>query len=141
MGDSTLTRGTLYIIRGCSGAGKTTFAKELNLAMKGYRIEADDFMIVNGVYEWKAEKLKYSHFQVYSLLNEYMLAGKGPLILSDTNVKSRDLNIYLELAKEHDYRVVSLVVENRHGNSSIHDVPEKTLRRQESALRQSLKLV
>lgn len=134
--------GTLYIIRGCSGSGKSTFAKELSAAMSGLRIEADMFMYdEDGNYDWQASKLKAAHAWVYSTLLHHMKTAKSPLIVSDTNVKHRDLQIYLDLASENHYRVVSLVVENRHGNKSVHDVPDKTMRRQESALRQSLKLV
>lgn len=134
--------GTLYIIRGCSGSGKSTFSQEMCAAFGGIRIEADMYMYnEKGEYDWQASKLKAAHAWVYSRISSFMSQAMGPLILSDTNVKHRDLQVYLDLAAKNNYRVVSLVVENRHGNSSIHDVPEKTLRRQESALRQSLKLV
>lgn len=132
---------TLYIIRGCSGSGKSTFAKELSVAMSGYHLEADMFMYTEGgVYDWQASKLKTAHMWVFQRLRNYMSSRFSPLILSDTNVRKRDLQVYLDLAKDNGYRVVSLVLENRHGSSSIHDVPDKTMRRQESALRESLKL-
>lgn len=131
----------LYIVRGCSGSGKSTLAKDLEQAMRGFRIEADMYMYdENGVYDWQAGKLKSAHNWVYNELKHMMAKGFSPLILSDTNVKQRDLQVYLDLAANNDYRVTSIVVENRHGNSSIHDVPDKTMRRQESALRDSLKL-
>lgn len=133
--------GTLYIVRGCSGSGKSTFANELSAAMGGLRVEADMFMYdEDGNYDWQASKLKAAHAWVYSTLLHHMKTAKSPLIVSDTNVKHRDLQVYLDLAKEKHYRVVSLVVEHRHDGKNTHDVPEKTLARQESALRQSLKL-
>lgn len=132
----------LYIIRGCSGSGKSTLAKELEVALSGYHVEADMYMYdKDGVYDWQARKLRSAHNWVYNELKCSMANGVSPLILSDTNVKGRDLQIYLDLAAQHEYLVTSVVVENRHGNKSIHDVPDKTMRRQESALRQSLKLV
>lgn len=132
----------LYIIRGCSGSGKSTLAKELEVALNGYRVEADMYMYdKDGVYDWQASKLRSAHNWVYNELKCSMANGVSPLILSDTNVKGRDLQVYLDLAAQHEYLVTSVVVENRHGNKSIHDVPDKTMRRQETALRQSLKLV
>lgn len=131
---------TLYIIRGCSGSGKSTFAETLCKAFNGCRVEADDFMYENGEYVWKAEKLASAHRYVYDFVKKRMQCGIGPIIISDTNVKSRDLQIYLDMAELFHYKVVSLVVENRHGNTSVHDVSEKTLSRQEAALRNSLKL-
>lgn len=134
--------GTLYIIRGCSGSGKSTFSKELAEVTGGIRYEADMYMYdEDGHYDWQAGKLKAAHRWVYEGIRGCMINAKGPLIIADTNVKIRDLQLYLDLAAEYNYRVISLVLENRHGNKSIHDVPDKTMRRQESALRQSLKLV
>ena len=34
---------------------------------------------------------------------------------------------YFDLAKKYDYRVASLIVENRHGSNSIHNVPKEKL--------------
>jgi hypothetical protein len=31
---------------------------------------------------------------------------------------------YFELAKKYGYKTFSIIVENRHGNKSIHNVPE-----------------
>lgn len=45
---------------------------------------------------------------------------------------------YLDMAEIYGYRVVSLVVENRHGNSSVHGVPEETMKKMED--RFSIKL-
>lgn len=131
---------TLYIIRGCSGSGKSSFAKTLAAALNCQTIEADDFMYENGIYEWRADKLASAHYATYRFIKSRMQEGAENVIVSDTNVKLKDLNVYLELAEEFHYRVVSLVVENRHGNQSIHDVSEKTMARQEAALRNSLKL-
>jgi hypothetical protein len=37
----------------------------------------------------------------------------------------------LDLAKAYDYNVVSLIVENRHGNKSVHGVAEETMDKME----------
>jgi hypothetical protein len=34
---------------------------------------------------------------------------------------------YFDMAKEYNYAVFSLVVENRHGGKNVHGVPEATL--------------
>jgi len=43
------------------------------------------------------------------------------------NTTEKELNIYIKMAAEYDYRVVSLIVENRHGNENVHEVPEAAL--------------
>jgi hypothetical protein len=37
------------------------------------------------------------------------------------------MQAYLDLAKKYGYRVTTLIVENRHGNSNIHGVPDDKL--------------
>jgi phenolic acid decarboxylase len=49
------------------------------------------------------------------------------LIVSNTFTQEWEMEYYFNLAKELNYRVISLIVENRHGNQSIHDVPQDTL--------------
>jgi hypothetical protein len=39
---------------------------------------------------------------------------------------------YYKLAEQYGYKVVSLIVENRHGNKNIHNVPDETLEKMES---------
>jgi hypothetical protein len=38
---------------------------------------------------------------------------------------------YYELAEKYGYQVYSLIVENRHGSTSIHSVPDDTLDKME----------
>jgi hypothetical protein len=49
------------------------------------------------------------------------------IVVSNTATTERELEPYLKLAKSYGYIVVSLIVENRHGNKSVHGVPDETL--------------
>ena len=51
------------------------------------------------------------------------------IVVSNTSTTERELQPYLDLANEFGYTVVSLVVENRHGNTNVHDVPQETLQK------------
>ncbi|AHK11220.1 hypothetical protein S14_111 [Shewanella sp. phage 1/4] len=53
------------------------------------------------------------------------------IVVHNTNTSERELKPYLKLAEEHSYEVVSLVVENRHGN---HDMHNAQLRQEERLL-------
>jgi hypothetical protein len=44
----------------------------------------------------------------------------------------------LKLAQKYDYKVVSLIVENRHGNKSVHDVPDETIEKMKKRFEVSL---
>lgn len=62
------------------------------------------------------------------------------IIVSNTTTTEKELKPYIDLAEEYGYKVVSLIVENRHGNDSIHNVPQEIRDSQENRLRNSLKL-
>jgi predicted kinase len=36
---------------------------------------------------------------------------------------------YIDLANQYGYTIFTIIVENRHGNSSVHDVPEETMKK------------
>uniref|UniRef100_A0AAU6VZ65 Polynucleotide kinase n=2 Tax=unclassified bacterial viruses TaxID=12333 RepID=A0AAU6VZ65_9VIRU len=122
----------LYLIRGLPGSGKSTFAETLKDALDVLDYyEADDLFYIrrNGVevYEFDADKLYEAHKYCQGVAERCMSNGDANVIVSNTFTTERELKPYLELAEKYGYRVTSLVVENRHGNASIHGVPEETM--------------
>lgn len=131
---------TLIILRGVSGAGKSTVADMLAEGLWPI-CEADKFHYTqDGVYDWNVQNIQAAHVWCQSEVKEMMAWNFRKIILSNTSTSEKELKPYLELAAENGYRVISLVVENRHGNDSIHSVPQKTRDAQERRLRSSLKL-
>jgi phenolic acid decarboxylase len=55
--------------------------------------------------------------------------GINKLIVSNTFTEEWEMEYYVNLANELNYRVISLIVENRHSNKSVHDVPQETINR------------
>jgi hypothetical protein len=45
------------------------------------------------------------------------------IVVSNTFTQEWEMQAYFDLAKQYDYRVVSLIVENRHGGENVHGVP------------------
>jgi predicted kinase len=127
---------TLFILRGVPGSGKTSLAESLG----GVYFEADKFFMINGEYKFDYTKLKQAHDLCRHSTEAAMSIGHERVIVSNTFTTEDQMHPYLDLAKDYGYRVVSLVIENRHGNKSIHDVPEETLIAMESKLRNSIKL-
>jgi predicted ABC-type ATPase len=125
------TKPTLYLIRGVSGAGKSSLAATLKgLSIWTLHFEADMFFIdKDGNYNFDATKLQEAHNWCQTGVLYAMLDGVE-IIVSNTFTTEKELVPYLELAEEHNYRVVSLIVENRHGGKSVHDVPEAILEKQ-----------
>ncbi|HAZ7467444.1 TPA: ATP-binding protein [Escherichia coli] len=130
----------LIILRGVSGAGKSTVAEIIS---EGYWpiCEADQYHYTeNGVYDWKPENVGKAHAWCQSIVRDAMASNIKKIIVSNTSTTEKELKPYLTLAEEFGYQVISLVVENRHGNDSIHEVPQHIRDQQEKRLRSSLKL-
>ena len=131
---------TLIILRGVSGAGKSTVADMLAEGLWPV-CEADKFHYTeDGVYDWKPENMQAAHAWCQAEVKDMMGWNFRRIIVSNTSTSEKELKPYLDLAEENGYRVISLVVENRHGNDSIHSVPQETRDAQERRLRNSLKL-
>lgn len=122
---------TLYLIRGVSGAGKSTFAETLAKAVIGLHFEADMFFMQNGEYKFDANRLEYAHQWCQGMTKKY-LEHKINIVVSNTSTTEREVKVYQDIAKECNANFVSLIVENRNGTMSVHNVPEGVLQRQRS---------
>ena len=139
----------LILLRGLPGAGKSTVAKELvKLSYVPYEecyyyaeaFETDNYFINDkGEYKFDASKIKEAHEWNKQQVENSMKSGQEYVIVSNTFTTEKELEPYLLLAKQYDYNVVSLVVENRHGNKNVHGVPDETLTKMKN--RFNLKLI
>tara|TARA_R110000803_G_scaffold153384_2_gene218313 strand:+ start:5260 stop:5643 length:384 start_codon:yes stop_codon:yes gene_type:complete len=114
---------TLYLLRGLPGSGKSTLAESLD----GYWFETDFYFIRDGKYEFDVSKLKEAHEWCQDNTEVSMISAGGDIIVSNTFTQEWEMEPYIEMATKHGYRVVTLIVENRHGGESIHGVPEETM--------------
>lgn len=124
---------TLFLIRGLPGAGKTTFTHILMCAdgvvgLNTTCVAADDFMVDSeGNYLWQPALISECHRECYTTAQKAMADGIGDVIVHNTFTTEKEMQRYMDAAQEYNYRVVRLIVENTHGNTSIHNVPDKTL--------------
>lgn len=126
---------TLFLLRGLPGSGKSTFANHI---WNDYAIcEADKYFIdkETGEYKFDASKLKQAHEwcrnEVETRMKDHQLNPQyyPEIAVSNTFTQEWEMQSYIDLAAKYGYQVVSLIVENRHGNSNVHNVPEETLDR------------
>jgi hypothetical protein len=121
----------LYLIRGLPGAGKSTLAKSVG----GIHIEADQYFVQSGVYEFDALQLKNAHNYCQTQTQAWMKSdgtqvNVDRIVVSNTFTTEWEMQPYYDMAKEYGYRVYSLICENRHGgseNTNIHNVPKEKI--------------
>lgn len=116
----------LYIVRGIPGSGKSTLAKSLNNSY--YEADAYFQRGLNDVYQFDASKLKQAHEWCRDLVWMDMLKNEPKIVVSNTFTQEWEMKPYFELAEKHEYRVYSIIVENRHGGVNQHGVPEEKLK-------------
>jgi len=113
----------IIIVRGIPGSGKTTFANLLGRAL----CCADDYYMHDGEYKWNADDIGKAHGWCQRKCRRFMKAQVEQIVVANTSTTEREMQPYMDLARQFGYKVFSVIVENRHGNVSVHGVPEATL--------------
>lgn len=133
-------RKNLILLRGLPGAGKTTVAQFfISIPTEAEVVSADDYFIdESGEYNFDPTELHKAHSECLYSVDIFMEDEVEMIVVHNTFTKESELKPYFELAEKYGYNVHSLIVENRHGNESIHDVPEETIDKMEN--RFSIKL-
>lgn len=121
---------SLYLIRGIPGSGKSTFATQLFLSGIVQKVtEADDYFTQeDGSYVFDPKKLGAAHSQCQQKTREYLSLGYS-VAVSNTSTTESEVDIYAKIAERYGAQFISIIVENRHGSSNVHNVPREALER------------
>jgi predicted kinase len=114
----------LRIIRGLPGAGKTTYAKKIALEHGILSIEADQFFIRDGRYQFDGSQVRAAHQWCQNTCKNALESGMD-VIVSNTFTIHRELQPYLDFAKKFNAEIEIIHVKGEF--PSLHDVPEQTL--------------
>lgn len=115
----------LILLRGLPGSGKSTFAKLLKSG-NTIHFEADMYFDYYNNNQFDVTLLKKAHEWCQFNTKKYLNSGYN-VVVSNTFTQEWEMQPYFDMAKELGVEVTVLIVENRHGNSSVHNVPEETM--------------
>ena len=118
--------GDLILLRGLPGSGKSTLGDVIlrTPQQDPSLLSADDFFIdENGNYNFDSTKLQEAHSQCQLRCAERMKLQLSKIVVANTFTQDWEMEPYFEMAERYKYRVHTVIVENRHGNSNIHNVP------------------
>lgn len=119
---------TLLLLLGLPGSGKSTLSKTIG----AITFEADMFFMEGNEYKFNPTKLKEAHAwcqnQVeMTMKNSTKNFETSRIAVSNTFTQEWEMQPYYDLAKKYGYEVFSIIVENRHGGTNVHNVPEDKL--------------
>lgn len=121
--------GILFLVRGLPGSGKSSFATHI---WNEYAVcEADKFFYdKEGNYNFDPTKLKQAHEwcrnEVETRMKDHQINEQyyPEIAVSNTFTQEWEMEEYFKLAEKYNYKVVSLIIENRHGSKNLHGVPD-----------------
>lgn len=135
---------TVYILRGIPGNGKNYVADQLcdNSAKSTAVCCADDYLVdENGVYKWSQDTIGSAHKWCQLFFEENLKDETDIIVIANTNVHSRDVRFYRDMAITYGYAVIVLTIENWHDGNDSHNVTKELKHKMASILKQNLKLL
>ena len=130
-----MNRKVLYIVRGLSGSGKTSIARELvnniwdtesNSFIKDFYSADDYFTDPQGNYNFDHTKLADAHAECFSNVELAMQRDcVYKIAVANTFSQKWEAEPYFKLAKMHNYSPFVIECQNDFGN--IHGVPQETI--------------
>jgi predicted kinase len=109
----------LILFRGLPGSGKSSLSESLCDDV----YSADMFFERTGEYHFEPSQLRDAHEWCRSHTEAALHAGVPIVGVANTFTQEWEMQAYFDLAKEYNYRVSSIIVENRHGSENLHGVP------------------
>ena len=122
----------VYIMRGSSGSGKSTKAREL-AGSTGKIHSTDDFFMVDGEYKFDPGLLGRNHDLNFKAFKVSLALGVDPVVVDNTATRKWEYEKYQQVAEEAGYQVEIVSIPHIDpklaAQRNSHGVPEKAIRR------------
>ena len=124
-------KGDIILLRVIPGSGKTTLGHVILKWMSSDTtdvLSSDDFfMDEKGNYNFDITKIKEAHNDCQVRCANKMKNEFSKIVVANTFTQEWEMKTYYEMAERYNYRVHSVIVENRHGGVNEHNVPDETI--------------
>ena len=107
--DKIVTKRQIILLRGVSGGGKSTLAK--NLVESGVVFSTDDFFMKDGKYEFDPKKLSSHHESNVLRTENAMKKDVSPIVIDNTNINAWEMKPYVILADKYGYEIKIVEIE------------------------------
>ena len=123
--------GDLILLRGIPGSGKTTLGNAIlftNQSNIQDVLSSDNFFInEKEEYVFDFSKLKEAHNDCQVKCAERMRNEFSKIVVANTFTQEWEMEPYFIMAERYNYRIHTVIVENRHGSKNVHNVPEEKI--------------
>lgn len=122
---------TLVLLRGLPGSGKTTLAQALKHASACPIFSVDDYFTdpETGRYFFKYQENHLAYKACEQNTRKALEEAVPLVVVHNTFTLDWELEPYFQMARECDYQLHVVTVENYHGNANVHEVAEDQLAR------------
>ena len=121
--------GDLILLRGVPGSGNTTLGNIILFNTQSNIqdvLSADNFFVnEKGEYMFDATKLKEAHNDCQVKCADRMRNQFSKIVVANTFTQEWEMEPYFIMAERYNYRIHCVIVENRHGNKNVHNVPDE----------------
>lgn len=126
----TKLSGSIILLRGLPGSGKSTLAKELSESGKYPVCSIDDFFTdENGNYHFDHLKNHLAYEQCQKRVIDEIKKGTQKIFVDNTFTITWEMEPYIKMASENNYKMHVITVENYHGNSNIHGISDDQMKK------------
>src|ERR1039458_7175770 len=127
----SLKQPSLILLRGLPGSGKSTLAHVLSENGKYPVLSIDSYFThpLTGEYNFEFEKNHLAYKQCEVRTKEKMESGCEKILVDNTFTIEWEMQPYFKLAAEYGYTIFVVTVENHHGKTNIHHIPNEHIKK------------